>query len=193
VVSTHPKHFLFNNQRLFSTSPFAGCLDLAPCKANCCVSRAGLIHLLTRSMVHITKLGNWEQPCLQWRHRVRLKPLVCLSHVTPCPVKASLPAHRVYFLTRITPPTCQIPMAKFHAYHTFCHQSVTYSSPIAEAQDGAVGESEGGGAVNDGPDSAAKPFLKRKSHKVVGSKIDWSHVKPRTVSRCKRVCVCVCV
>lgn len=51
-----------------------------------------------------------------------------------------------------------------------------------------VGEGEGvgdgaGAGDRDSPDSAAKPFLKRKSRKVVGSKIDWSHVKPRTVSR----------
>jgi len=57
------------------------------------------------------------------------------------------------------------------------------------AQEGAA--SAGGGAADGdqddhSPDTTPKPFLKRKSRKVVGSKVDWSHVKPRTVSRCRR-------
>eukprot|EP00983_Pelagomonas_calceolata_P036941 1136125-Pelagomonas_calceolata.AAC.2 len=62
---------------------------------------------------------------------------------------------------------------------------------------GSQGErAAGGGDGNESPDMTPKPFLKRKSRKVVGSKIDWSHVKPRTVSRWagrgKSGCCCGC-
>lgn len=47
----------------------------------------------------------------------------------------------------------------------------------AEAADGI------GGTPDGTPESNAKPFLKRRSKAVMGAKLDWSHVKPRTHTR----------
>lgn len=52
-----------------------------------------------------------------------------------------------------------------------------------EAAGGHGGRNEEAEDGESSPGSAAKPFLKRRSRKVVGGKVDWSHVKPRTVSR----------
>lgn len=58
---------------------------------------------------------------------------------------------------------------------------------VREVSGQNVGGGDGGdGHAHDGGHDS-KPFLKRRSQKVHTHKVDWSHVKPRIVSRWEQV------
>lgn len=63
------------------------------------------------------------------------------------------------------------------------------TGPASAAGQGAGFAADGQGGAHtedvDPANTSAQPFLKRRSKKVAGAKLDWSHVKPRT--QCRQV------
>jgi hypothetical protein len=65
------------------------------------------------------------------------------------------------------------------------HAASNASSAVAAGYAAeTVDQSDASAAAGGGsPGKGSKPFLKRRSHTIVGTRVDWSHVKPRTVTR----------
>jgi hypothetical protein len=63
------------------------------------------------------------------------------------------------------------------------HAAVDGHQPVIAGHAAEGVDSGASAAAGESPDQGSKPFLKRRSRTIAGTRVDWSHVKPRTVTR----------